>query len=50
MRIQKVDEIPPSSPVEDPESDAAAEPAEQEDLLNHVAAVEQSEWLWTSQT
>uniref|UniRef100_A0A3Q3VVN7 Uncharacterized protein n=1 Tax=Mola mola TaxID=94237 RepID=A0A3Q3VVN7_MOLML len=45
VRIQKVVEIPPSPPVEDPESDAAAEPAEQDELLESVTRVEHSDWL-----
>ncbi|XP_042356598.1 transmembrane protein 54a [Plectropomus leopardus] len=43
VRIQRVSEIPPSPPAQDPESDAGSEPAEQEELLDTV--VEQSDWL-----
>lgn len=48
VRIQKVVETPSSPPAEDPESDAATEPAEQDELLDCVTTVEQSDWLWTS--
>ncbi|KAM9341087.1 transmembrane protein 54a [Symphorus nematophorus] len=45
VRIQREVEIPPSPPAQDTESDAPAEPAEQDELLDSVTAVEQSEWL-----
>lgn len=48
VRIQKVVEPPSSPPAEDLESDAAAEPAEQDELLDCVTSVEQNDWLWTS--
>lgn len=42
VRIHKA-EVPPSPPAAAADSDAAAEPAEQEELLD--SAVEQSDWL-----
>lgn len=35
-------------PVEESETDADADPAERDELLDHNTAVEQSDWLWTS--
>lgn len=43
VRIQRAVEIPPSPPAHDPESDAGAEPAEREELLDDT--VVQSHWL-----
>lgn len=47
VRIQRpVETIP--SPAQDPQSDAESEPAapaEQDELLDSVAAAEQSDWL-----
>lgn len=45
VRIQRVVETPSSPPAEDPETDATAEPEEQDELLDSVSAVEQSDWL-----
>ncbi|XP_056867698.1 transmembrane protein 54a [Takifugu flavidus] len=45
VRIQKAVEVPPRPPAEDGDSDTAAEPAEQEELLDSGAAAEQSDWL-----
>lgn len=45
VRIQRAVEIPASPPARDPESDAPAEPAERDELLDSVTAVEQSDWL-----
>lgn len=45
VRIRKPVEVPPSPPAEGADSDAAAEPAEQEELLDSGAVVEQSDWL-----
>lgn len=47
VRIQRSVETP-KPPAQDPESDAEAEPAEQDELLDHNTAQEQSDWLWTS--
>lgn len=45
VRIHKAVEVPPRPPVEDVDSDTAAEPAEQEELLDSGAAAERSDWL-----
>lgn len=45
VRIHKAVEVPPRPPAEDGDSDTAAEPAEQEELLDSGAAAEQSDWL-----
>lgn len=49
VRIQRAVATPPSSSLSSPpvdvESDAAAEPAEQDDLLDRGAAAERSDWL-----
>lgn len=45
VRIHKEVEVPPRPPAEDTDSDAAAEPAEQEELLDSGAAAEQGDWL-----
>uniref|UniRef100_A0A8P4FY10 Transmembrane protein 54a n=2 Tax=Dicentrarchus labrax TaxID=13489 RepID=A0A8P4FY10_DICLA len=45
VRIQRTVETSSLPPARDPESDDTAEPAEQDELLDSVTAVEQSEWL-----
>ncbi|XP_030247608.1 transmembrane protein 54a [Sparus aurata] len=45
VRIQRPVEIQSLPPAPDPESDPQDEPAEQDELLDSVTAVEQSEWL-----
>lgn len=45
VRIHKAVEVPARPPAEDVDSEAAAEPAEQEELLDSGAAAEQSDWL-----
>ncbi|XP_076604958.1 transmembrane protein 54a [Chaetodon auriga] len=45
VRIQRAVETPSLPPAPDPESETTAEPAEQDELLDSVSAVEQSEWL-----
>ncbi|XP_044023883.1 transmembrane protein 54a [Siniperca chuatsi] len=45
VRIQEAVEISSLPPAQDPETDATAEPAEQDELLDRDTAVEQSEWL-----
>lgn len=45
VRIQMAVEVPLSPSAEGADSDAAAEPTEQEELLDSGAAVEHSNWL-----
>lgn len=45
VRIQKAVEVPLSPPAEGADSEAAAEPEEQEDLLDSGTRAEQSLWL-----
>lgn len=46
VRIQRTVET--LQPAQNQETDAEAEPAEQDELLDHNTAEEQSDWLWTS--
>lgn len=45
VRINKVVEVNPRPPTEGTDSDTAAEPAEQEELLDSGTAAERSDWL-----